>query len=95
MAVILKAEDLKPGKCYGIQWDKEFDLKQVNYYQNQGFSMSLFVDKYKEAIEKKLYNKQFEFLGMSYHPSGHFHIKFAKVRLFGDEVLMPHQMLIR
>ena len=42
MAVILKAEDLKPGKCYGIQWDKEFDLKQVNYYQNQGFSMSLF-----------------------------------------------------
>ena len=57
--------------------------------------MSLFVDKYKEAIEKKLYNKQFEFLGMSYHPSGHFHIKFAKVRLFGDEVLMPHQMLIR
>ena len=52
MAVILKAEDLKPRKCYGIQWDKEFDLKQVNYYQNQGFSMSLFVDKYKEAIEK-------------------------------------------
>lgn len=95
MAVILKEEVLKPGKFYKINWCKEFDLRQFNYYQNQGFNVSLFVDKYQEAIDKKLYNSKFEFLGMSYHPSGHFHIKFANVRIFGDDVLLPHQMLIR
>lgn len=85
----------KIGKFYKIDWDYKFSIYDIEYATSQGFNSTEFVEKYKEAMRKDSINQKFEFLGMSCHSSGHFCKEFAKVRVFGDVILIPHQLLLK
>lgn len=85
---------LKTGKSYKIDWEKHFTINELNYYIKQGFNFSLFCEKYNECVQQKTTSKKFEFLGTSYHPCGHFHVEYAKVKINNEELLIPKEMLI-
>ena len=89
-----KEKELIIGKKYKINWDHPFTISELVYALNQGFDSAIFCSKYKNPKNTK-FNSKFEFLGMGYHPSGHFHKEFAKVKIDEDIVLIPHQMLIK
>lgn len=89
-----KIEELKIGKKYKINWSYPFTICETNYNINQGFDIEKFCLFQKNPNYNK-FNLKFEFLGMGYHPSGHFHKEFAKVNIDGDILLIPHQLLIK
>lgn len=82
------------GKFYKINWGYPFTIHELEYAQSQGFDSILFCSKEDNPKNTK-FNSKFEFLGMGYHPSGHFHKEFAKVKIDDDIVLIPHQMLTK
>lgn len=93
---IKRESDLKVGKKYKISWEEEFSVSELEYYQCKGgFKSHIFCEKYKEVIDKKKYNSKFEFLGMFFEDSIHFTAKLAKINILGDELLIPHKMIIR
>ena len=55
----------------------------------------MFLDKYKEVLDKKKHNLKFEFLGMFYEDSPHFYVELAKINILGEDLLIPHKMIIR
>ena len=55
----------------------------------------MFLDKYKEVLDKKKCNVKFEFLGMFYEDSPHFYVELAKINILGEELLIHHKMIIR
>lgn len=89
-----KIEEFEIGKKYKINWSYPFTIYEINYNINQGFD----IEKFCLLQENPSYNKfnlKFEFLGMGYHPSGHFHKEFAKVKIGEDILLIPHQLLTK
>ena len=93
---IKRESDLKVGKKYKISWEEDFSISELNFYEIRGgFKSHIFCEKYKEVVDKKKYNSKFEFLGMFYEDSPHFYVELAKINILGDELLIPHKMIIR
>lgn len=88
-------DGLVVGKKYQIDWAYGFSISNIEYYQNQGFDSEKFCKKQDECRAKEKTYSKFEFLGMGFHPSGHFHCSFAKVKILDDVILIPHQCLKR
>lgn len=95
MGVLYVPEGLVAGKKYQIDWSYGFSISDIEYYQNQGFNSEKFCKKQEECrVKEKIYSK-FEYLGMAFHPSGHFHCSFAKVKILDEVLLIPHRCLKR
>ena len=93
---IKRESDLKVGKKYKISWGEEFSISEINFYEIRGgFKSNVFLDKYKEVLDKKKHNLKFEFLGMFYEDSPHFYVELAKINILGEELLIHHKMIIR
>ena len=91
---IKRESDLKVGKKYKISWRENFSIKSLEFYKNQsGFKSSDFCKKYDKVIDRKKTDAKFKFLGMFLEPK--FNVTLAKVKVLGEELLIPHKMLIK